>query len=134
MLHRYFRQSSWLLITLIYIVTLGLLGITQANAADTSEPKVPFIYAVGFQKFQHNCSVCHGKWGEGSKQGPPLMHQFYVPSHHSDESFYRAALQGVKAHHWNFGDMPRVSGVTEKDMDAIVPYIRWLQREKGIIR
>jgi len=115
---------------------LGLnAGImASAGADEAGAPNVPFVYSLGVQKFQQFCGGCHGKWGEGTKVGPPLMHQFYVPSHHSDETFYRAALQGVKAHHWQFGDMPAISGISSKDVDAIVPFIRWLQREKGIIR
>ena len=116
----------------IFIVNLFL--ISNAVAEDQKEPTVPFVYSVGFSKFQQYCSACHGKWGDGTKQGPPLMHPFYVPSHHNDASFYRAALHGVKAHHWQFGDMPKISGVTEKDMNSIVPYIRWLQHERGVIK
>jgi len=114
---------------LLYVTTL-----TAVNAADGNAPNVPFQYALGHQKYQQMCSSCHGKWGDGSKQGPPLMHPFYKPSHHSDAAFYRAALRGVRAHHWEFGDMPPVSGVKREDMDAIIPYIRWLQRDKGIYK
>lgn len=60
------------------------------------------------------------------------MHGFYKPSHHGNAAFYRATLQGVRAHHWQFGDMPKVEGVTAEDMDSIVPFIRWLQQEKGL--
>lgn len=105
-----------------------------AQSADTNEIKIPFKHALGHQKFQQSCSGCHGTEGQGTKQGPPLMHPFYKPSHHADGAFYRAALKGVKAHHWQFGDMPPVSGITREDMDKIVPFIRWLQREKGLIK
>jgi hypothetical protein len=40
---------------------------------------------------------CHGDWGDGSDKGPPLMHKLYVPSHHGDETFYRAAIKGARA-------------------------------------
>ena len=96
------------------------------------KPKVPFKYGLGMRKFRDTCSSCHGVWGEGSEQGPPLIHPFYVPSHHGDKSFYSAALKGVNAHHWKFGDMPPAQGVTSTDMDKIVPFIRWLQKENGI--
>lgn len=132
MLNLQLRKIATYLSTVIYLLLFNFVLIAQANA-DKGEPKVPFVYSIGYQKFQQNCKVCHGKWGEGSKQGPPLMHSFYVPSHHSDDSFYRAALHGVKAHHWQFGDMPKIQGITVKDMDAIIPYIRWLQRDRGII-
>jgi hypothetical protein len=60
------------------------------------------------------------------------MHGFYKPSHHGDPAFYRAAMKGVQAHHWKFGNMAPVNGITRKDMDSIVPFIRWLQKEKGL--
>lgn len=97
-----------------------------------AEINVPFKHAMGNKKYQENCSVCHGKSLEGTKTGPPLIHPFYKPSHHADFSFYRAALKGVQAHHWEFGDMPPVPGITRDDMDKIVPFIRWYQQEKGL--
>jgi len=60
------------------------------------------------------------------------MHGFYKPSHHGDPAFYRAALKGVQAHHWRFGNMPPVPGATRKDVDVLLPFIRWLQRENGL--
>ena len=75
---------------------------------------------------------CHGLELEGSKQGPPLLHPLYKPSHHDDKSFYRAALKGVRQHHWNFGDMPAVPGVTPGKMDRIVPYLRYYQKQKKL--
>jgi hypothetical protein len=47
-------------------------------------------------------------------------------------AFQRAAAQGVKAHHWKFGDMPKIEGVTADDVTQIIGYIRWLQRQAGI--
>ena len=116
-------------------ISFLLIGAQNvAESADTNEMKIPFKHALGHQKYQQSCSECHGNMGQGTKQGPPLMHPFYKPSHHADFTFYRAALKGVKAHHWKFGDMPPVSGITREDMDVIVPFIRWLQREKGLIK
>lgn len=108
------------------------LPVTLWADENQDEPKVPFKFALGKTKYQEMCSECHGDWGGGTDMGPPLMHGFYKPSHHGDRAFYQAALKGVRAHHWNFGDMPPVSGVTMEDIDAIVPFIRWLQQEKGL--
>jgi len=122
---------------LTYLLLLAFVSVSFMDRAESSEPdkiKVPFKHALGHQKFQQSCSVCHGSALQGTKQGPPLIHPFYKPSHHADFAFYRAALKGVKAHHWEFGDMPPVSGITRKDMDVIVPFIRWLQKEKGLIK
>lgn len=88
---------------------------------------------MGKGLFEKHCSSCHGNGGFGvDKKGPPLMHKYYEPSHHGDASFYRASLNGVKAHHWNFGDMKPVPRITRRDVSKIVSYVRWLQRENGI--
>lgn len=82
--------------------------------------------------FEKKCSACHGNNAEGSDSGPPLIHKIYEPNHHSDASFFLAAKKGVRSHHWPFGNMPPVSGVTDNDIAAIVNYVRTLQKANGI--
>lgn len=124
---------SYALVKVLIVSTFFLLSsIVGITAASADEPKVPFVHAKGEKLFQTNCAICHGKTLNGTKQGPPLLHPFYKPSHHADFAFYRAALKGVQAHHWEFGDMPPIQGITREDMDAIVPFIRWYQKEKGL--
>lgn len=82
--------------------------------------------------FNVRCSKCHGLKGAGTDKGPPLVHKIYEPNHHADMSFYWAAERGVRAHHWGFGDMPPVEGVSKDDVSAIIRYIRGLQKEAGI--
>lgn len=122
---------------------LHILGLTIALAAfaacDSSQPKpavgggtLPAELQAGEAKFNANCSVCHGPQGTGSQQGPPLVHKIYEPNHHGDAAFQRAAAFGVKAHHWEFGNMPKVESVTPADVDQIIQYVRWQQRQAGI--
>jgi hypothetical protein len=60
------------------------------------------------------------------------VHKIYEPSHHGDAAFQFAAAKGVRAHHWNFGDMPKLTGVTTEDVEQIIKYVRYLQRRAGI--
>lgn len=82
--------------------------------------------------FAENCAVCHGKNAVGTEQGPPLIHIIYETGHHGDPSFYRAVAQGVRGHHWRFGDMPAIDGVSEAEVGKIIAYIRETQRANGI--
>jgi len=129
-------KFRFLFFSLLALSTLLLAPLSSVVAAGKytidNPPKVPEKHVPGMEKFRDLCSSCHGKWGNGTPQGPPLMHGFYKPSHHGDPTFYRAVLKGVQAHHWRFGDMPPVPGATQKDVDVILPFIRWLQRENGI--
>jgi mono/diheme cytochrome c family protein len=88
---------------------------------------------VGKLGFEAKCAACHGVNAAGiDGVAPPLVHIIYEPSHHGDESFQRAAAMGVRGHHWPFGDMPPVEGVTTGDVIMIIAYIRELQRANGI--
>lgn len=96
-------------------------------------PELTDSEMVGQRMFEAKCAVCHGPNATGRKgSGPPLVHKIYEPGHHGDEAFQRAVAQGVKAHHWRFGDMAAVSGLTRGDVAAIVSYVRALQRANGI--
>ena len=86
------------------------MPIISAPVAASEDIKIPFHLGKGQMLYEKYCSSCHGLQLNGSDQGPPLIHPFYKPSHHGDKSFYRAALQGVKQHHREFGDMPALVG------------------------
>ena len=89
--------------------------------------------SLGKQAFEGNCATCHGENAGGLVgKGPPLIHKIYEPSHHGDGAFLMAARQGVRAHHWKFGDMPPVEGLTNSDIENIVAYVRAVQRDNGI--
>ena len=110
-----------------------LLWAGPALAAEPLQPqRVPFQYGKGKQAFEKLCSECHGQWGGGSDQGPPLMHPYYKPSHHSDRAFVIAIRRGTRQHHWNFGDMKPVPEASDRDVGAIIQYVRWLQAQNGI--
>ena len=116
-----------------------VLGATQACSQNGVEPaatgtvaSAPAELRDGEQKFNANCSRCHGMGGVGTTQGPPFVHKVYEPNHHGDAAFHQAAAKGVKAHHWQFGDMPKIDAVKPEDVDQIVKYVRWLQKQAGI--
>lgn len=88
---------------------------------------------MGEVKFDQYCASCHGNNAAGQESvAPPLVHIIYEPGHHGDGSFLRAAKQGVRAHHWPFGDMPPVDGIDDNDVTLIIAYVRALQRANGI--
>jgi mono/diheme cytochrome c family protein len=118
------------LVILSFIASLPFSSFAQSNG---DEIRVPFKFALGKGLYEKNCGGCHGNDGFGvDKKGPPLMHKYYEPSHHGDDAFYRAVMQGTRQHHWNFGDMKPLPDLTQRDVSKIVPYVRWLQQQHGI--
>jgi mono/diheme cytochrome c family protein len=105
---------------------------SRPPAVDISAAEVPAQLSEGADLFVMHCAGCHGEAATGTEQGPPLVHRIYEPSHHGDAAFVMAAMRGVRAHHWRFGDMPAVPGITEEEVAAITAYVRWLQRRAGI--
>lgn len=88
---------------------------------------------MGETAFNAKCAACHGDNGAGRDGiAPPLIHKIYEPSHHGDMSFQLAAMNGVQAHHWPFGNMPAVEGITPSDTTNITAYVRAIQRANGI--
>ncbi len=105
------------------------------SSSSSIEVTVPNLSAVALEgkiAFDASCARCHGKNGSGTNQGPPLIHDIYNPGHHSDASFVRAVKQGVRQHHWPFGNMPARPEVTDEELKAIIRYVRELQQANGI--
>jgi mono/diheme cytochrome c family protein len=96
-------------------------------------PELSIAAQSGKQAFDKNCASCHGTNAAGQEgKAPPLVHRIYEPNHHGDMSFVLAARNGVRSHHWPFGDMPPVGGITEAEIQNIILYVRELQRANGI--
>lgn len=88
---------------------------------------------IGKRVFENSCAVCHGTNAAGQNGvAPPLVHITYEPNHHSDLAFVMAAKNGVQSHHWAFGNMPPIQGLTDGDVKLIARYIRELQEANGI--
>lgn len=88
--------------------------------------------AAGKRLYEKFCAACHGAGLDGTDKGPPLLHRIYEPSHHGDAAFQLAARNGVRAHHWRFGDMAPVPQATSDDVAHITAYVRFEQRKVGI--
>ena len=103
-----------------------------AACGDSEVETRTFDGTDGTTLFQQACAECHGAELTGTNQSSPLLHDFYVPGHHADIAFFFAIRRGTRAHHWNFGDMPPVDGITDDQVEAIVAFVRETQRAAGI--
>lgn len=122
-------------------VVLAGLGLAFAGVFDRDKkgvvvdvqvPELSTAALRGKEAFNANCAQCHGKNGSGTGKGPPLIHQIYNPGHHGDQAFLRAVKRGVRRHHWPYGDMPKQPQVNNRELAAIVKYVRELQVANGI--
>lgn len=116
-------------------ICAGILALILQPAQDTAsiQPGAAVDLVLGERLFSQNCAVCHGQEAAGTAQsGPPLVHKIYEPSHHADGAFYLAVSKGVRAHHWQFGNMPPINDVSMEETAHIIGCVRALQRQNGI--
>lgn len=113
--------------------TLLTDGEAIAMVKKVRVPQLTGLQIEGKAHFEKNCAACHGTNAAG-RQGtaPPLVHKIYEPNHHADFAFYMAASRGVRAHHWPFGDVPKIEDVSKSEVGKIIEYVRALQRANGI--
>ena len=109
--------------------------IQDLPAASKGIKKPAFSPAAlaGQRAYDATCAKCHGANAAGTDKGPPFLNPIYNPGHQADEAFTRAVRNGVRQHHWSFGDMPAQPTVTEREIQQIVLYVRELQQANGIV-
>ncbi|PCI64179.1 MAG: cytochrome C [Kordiimonadales bacterium] len=119
-------MTKWMMIFAV------VMGAGAALAQTAQIPDFSDRAKKGQALFLTNCSVCHGDTALGTDSGPPLIHFFYRPGHHDDNAIRSAVKNGVEAHHWEYGDMPPVTGISDAERTSLVAFIRELQRANGI--
>ena len=116
------------------IVVLGAM-ILLAACSGAGEPDIAVqdadLVATGEDLYVAHCSECHGADLRGTDRGPSHLSEVYKPDHHADGAFLFAVQSGSRAHHWQFGDMPPISGLSTGDVEAIVAFVREQQRIHG---
>lgn len=128
------RRLAWLSMSALAGAFMLVTASVGAQTMQIPRPSAGLMPnpALGKKLYAANCASCHGADLKGSDKGPSMLHKVYEPSHHSDIAFQLAAKNGVRAHHWKFGDMPSVPAVTPDDVAHITAFIRVEQRKAGI--
>lgn len=90
-------------------------------------PAVPDGEAV----YQQYCAECHGVDLRGTDKGPSQLSIIYEPNHHGDYAYRVAIREGTREHHWWFGDMPPVEGITDLEIEKVISFIRAEQQRLG---
>jgi mono/diheme cytochrome c family protein len=118
-------------VTVLAVVLIALTACGGPGSGTEIPPQDAGLVAEGSELFAANCAQCHGADLRGTEKGPSFLSPIYRPGHHSDASFLLAVQTGVRAHHWQFGNMPPAEGVTPADVAAIVAFVRETQRLEG---
>ncbi len=125
----------WKRLTAVGLVVLIGISMALALLGDSTPLDLDAIDTTGVDGalvFANSCAVCHGRGLRGTSSGPPLLDARYRPGLHADEGFVTTIRLGVRQHHWQFGNMRPVEGLTDAQIAAVIQFIREEQRAVGI--
>lgn len=123
--------ASPLVVIMLFVGPLTAVG-QQLDSNSVVLPEMTPSLNIGQMNYEAYCAECHGKNTAGTNKGPTFLHRVYHPGHHGDAAFMIAPRQGARAHHWEFGDMKPVEGVTDAQLESILEYVRALQKANGL--
>ena len=98
-----------------------------APASTAAELAIP----DGAEVYQQYCAECHGVDLRGTDKGPSQLSIIYEPNHHGDYAYRVAIRDGTREHHWWFGDMPPVEGISDLEIEKVISFIRAEQQRLG---
>ena len=115
------------------VFLLGVSGVLVA--CSESEPQTAAgggaLLDRGAEVYETSCASCHGVELGGTDKGPPHLSIVYEPNHHGDDSFRSAIANGAPQHHWEYGGMPAIEGLTDDDVEAVIAFVRAEQERQG---
>ncbi len=124
------RVSRRVVASIAVSVVVAACGGGDGSGADPSASPADEV-AAGASLYAAHCAECHGEDLRGTDRGPSFLSRVYEPGHHADFAFQIAVQRGVRAHHWQFDDMPPIEGVSESEVDSIVAFVRDTQTREG---
>ena len=107
----------------------ALIGLALLLAACGSDEVrlVPGDAESGRVLYEAECAECHGSVGEGSDEGPPLDDALYRAPGFTDQQVAQAVREGAREEHWDFGAMPGLRSLDDREISDIVAFVRLLQ-------
>ena len=125
--HRFWRLTTMLALVATVVTACG--DDSPDPTGTGGSPPLPDQRGAG--AYAEHCASCHGADLRGTDQGPSHLSQVYEPGHHPDWSFEVAIREGVRAHHFDYGDMPPVEGISDTEVADIIAYVRAVQDAEG---
>ncbi len=121
---------------MLVLLRLGLLCLGAALVGCSESPSErpaggDLTIDRGAEVYATSCASCHGADLRGTDKGPSHLSIVYEPNHHNDDSFRSAIANGAPQHHWPFGDMARIEGLSDADVEAVIAFIRAEQERQG---
>lgn len=125
MINNIYRFYSKIVITIIPLMFNFLL----TGCSIDPENAVPKEYQLGQTSYHRVCAQCHGSDAKGGKRAPTFLQIKFDINNFSNSRIANTILNGSDS-----GAMPSQKGrVNDDEIREIIKYIRFTQKEAGII-
>lgn len=119
------------------VTTVALAAATGSCSPDDGDRASPAADiegdpVAGEQVYDDYCGACHGRDFEGSVQGPSQLDAHFDPSKTTDADYRDAIRNGTPESAYDFGDMPAIRSLDDRQIADVIAYIRSVQAERGI--
>lgn len=118
--------ATWMLGT-----ALAVSLVAACSSADSDAAPSEGLVERGAEVYATECASCHGEDLQGTDSGPSHLSVVYEPGHHPDAAFRSAIRNGSPQHHWEFGPMPPVPGLSDDEIEAVIVFVRSEQERQG---
>ena len=133
--HRFPSGQIVALVTVLIVLVAmaeNASASTHGKAKQIVVPQLSGDVLAGEGVYTRHCQSCHGVNTSGIEKGPSFLHRVYHPGHHNDASIYVAVRKGSRQHHWRFGSMKPVEGISDAEIAQVIAYIRTMQKANGL--
>ena len=120
-----YRLYSKIVIT----ITPLMFNFVLTGCSIEPENAVPKEYQFGQTSYHKVCAQCHGSDAKGGKRAPTFLQVKFNLNNFSNSRIAKTILNGS-----NSGAMPSQQGrLNDEEIREIIKYIRYTQKEVGII-
>lgn len=123
--------SGWLGLPIVAAVLIASCSGNDTTDQTLADAEVDAVGGLGSEVYANNCASCHGADLRGTDKGPSQLSIVYEPNHHPDDAYRSAIANGAPQHHWTFGNMPPVEGLSGEEVEAVIAFIRAEQERLG---
>lgn len=128
------RTLSWAIpVGVVALAAIVAVVLTATGGSDgPPAPGSPEELALGAEVFDQSCATCHGPAARGGLAGPPLTHEIYEGL--TDADIRTVIEQGKPPTNWPQFEagMAPVPNLSASEVDAVIAYVRDVQREAGL--
>ena len=126
------RTASWaipIVVVALAAVVAVVLVVSGGSSEEPPAPGSPEELALGEEVYEQSCATCHGPEARGGLAGPPLVHEVYEDL--TDAQIRTVIAEGKPPTNWpQFeGGMAPVPGLSPGEVDAVIAYVRDVQRQ-----